>query len=408
MGYNQKVKRKAEHERKKKTIKRTIKRVLLGIVAPIILTATIGLTVYTIHRYNIGNKLTDWDNIEYDLGDVEEGEVVPGMVTQTSYYKVRRAESMKNINKLQSVLPENVYGNLIKGLDSEYYKNVCNAEYWETVEDVKGLLAQSEYILKLYESYRYNDGFVDKDECNNDECQLKQFIESYTGDELRDYLLDVHQKWESLVAYYSTIVEVDDETLDMFYEEELCTNLEYIESINVRAYTLNYKLSTMLSSRLIEKLKNRGRLPYRDITINDTDGLKILSIYRSNRFYDGEFASLVPNTMISITGGNTNDTTIDLTGVEDVEGAIRDIEPPKKGKSGNKVKDLPYISFSLTEKSTEDVISVYYDILDIKHKENIPTMEELKDKLLYEARIYMAENGIEEIIDNMITEDIGG
>ena len=375
---------------------------------PLVMLATI--IVFLVVRYNnkinIGYKIVNWDKIEYDTGDIDVVEPVGGTVTIESYHKVRMAASAEMIVKLVDLLPEKLFNNLIDGVQSDYYKNIVYEEYVETAKEVRDMLIQAEYINDLYNEHKDLEGFEDFEGCHTEDCSLKKFVDYYTGQELHDRLMDAHKKWESLVEYRVQTMEPDDNTVNMFYQEEIITNLDYIEDIQVKAYILNSKLTKLNDAELIEELRAKGKIPTVSVGIEHTDALKALSLYRSNKFYDENIVGLAAPTITSLFNDGIASNVIDLTDVEDLEQAIKEIEPPKS-EDNVRITDMPYISYSLLERSEDDIITIYYDIESIKHIDNIPTLDELRETLEYRAKVYLAEADIASEVDSRLLADYG-
>ena len=405
---NNRVRRAKERARQEKRKKIMRKVYCISGVGAIILTILVVVASYN-YKLNIGNRLVDWDKIEYDIGDVDVVEPLGGTVTQSSYHKVRMAASARTLSKLRNILPIEVYDNLIKGVQSKYYMDVVHSEYVETVKEVRDMMAQSEYILKMYDDYSSLEGFKDFEGCHTEDCVLKEFIDSYTGNDLHRYFSEVHQKWESLIEYQIQRVEVDDNTLAMFYQEEITTNMDYIEDIDVTVYIINDKLHNLNDADWVETLREKGKIPTKKIDESDKESLEMLSLYRSDKFYDANIAGLAAPTLMRIldTSANSNSKVINLSDVEDLEQAIRDIKPPTDSDGRTKIMDLPYITYSLVERSTEDIIHVYYDIESIKHIENMPTIDDLRYELQYKAKVYLAEADIAAELDRRIKDDVG-
>ena len=165
-------------------------------------------------------------------------------------------------------------------------------------------------------------------------------LDYYTGQELHDRLMDAHKKWESLVEYRVQNMEPDDNTVNMFYQEEIITNLDYIEDIQVKAYIVNSKLTKLNDAELIEELRAKGKIPTVSVGIEHTDVLKALSLYRSNKFYDENIVGLAAPTITSLFNDGIASNVIDLTDVEDLEQAIKEIEPPKS-EDNVRITDMP-------------------------------------------------------------------
>ena len=396
------AKERIKKERRKKVLKIGVRVIAASLVVAVI---TIVIYAYT-YRLNIAYKTVNWSKIKYELDAVDVVEPIGGAVTQDSYHKVRMAASAETILKLKDVLPEKFLNNLLNGVQSNYYKDVVYSEYTETLKEIRDMYAQSEYILKMYDDYKSLDGFKDFEGCHSETCQLKKFIDSYTGQELHKYLTEVHQKWESLIEYQMTRVAVDDDTLNMFYQEEIITNLDYLESIQVTAYIINSKLVNKNDSNFVEKLKDKGKIPTTTLTLDNREALEMLSLYRSDKFYDDNIIGLAAPTLSKILQDYTGGNIIDLTGVEDIKEAIRNIKPPEASKR-TAIMDLPYAEYSLVEQSKDDIIRIYFDIEQIKHIDNMPKVNDIKDKLEYKAKVYLAELDIADELDRRIKEDLG-
>ena len=133
----------------------------------------------------------------------------------------------------------------------------------------------------------------------------------------------------------------------------------------------------------------------------------MLNLYRSEKFYSDKIVGLAIPTMQSLFGDGLDQGVIDLTDVDDLEQAIKDIEPPKKNVVEENILDMPYVEYSLLENSPDDAVIVYFDIESIKHVEDIPKINEIRDVLEYRARVFMAEAEVADTITHMIMDDIG-
>lgn len=402
---NNRVIRAKERERIKRN-KKVIRVILKSIPVAILLLVVLIVVIRYNRRINIGKKLIDWDSIEYNTGDVDVVEPVGGTITIESYHKVRMAASADMVVKLADLVQDKVLNNLIDGIKSDYYKNTVYAEYVETVKEVSDMLIQSEYINDMYNEYKDLDGFEDYDGCHTEECTLNKFIGYYTGNELHDRLMEVHRKWESLVEYQMKKVIVDDNTLNMFYQEEIITNLDYIEDIEVVTYIINNRLSKLNDVDLIEKLRGKGKIPTSKVGLDSKEALKMLSLYRSNKFYDDNIVGLAAPTITRLFEDGVSTNVIDLTDVDDLEQAIKNIRPPKSDEY-IKITDMPYITYSLLERSEDDIVTIYYDIESIKHIKDMPTIDDLRETIEYRAKVYLAEADIANEIEDRLKNDYG-
>ena len=203
---------------------RLYRKIAIAVVVSIIASILVyGVVIYkrTLSLAQAGIK---WDSISYEVESGDAVESLGGAVTVDSYHKVRMAASVETIKKLSDALTDDVFNNLVDGVQSDYYKDTVYSEYNQTIEELKQLVEQSEYIGDLYYDLKHMDGFTDFKGChtdNKDGCVLKQFIDSYTGGELNDYLNETHRQWESIIEYKSKLIEADDDLVGALYQEEL-------------------------------------------------------------------------------------------------------------------------------------------------------------------------------------------
>lgn len=391
-----------------------IKRVLIILVMFLVagILSYILVTVDNNKIMNQYNKLINWAELEVDEQELNK-EVTPieGTITLSNYISLRRQDSIDGLAKIEGILPKKVIKNIKDGIESQYYLDSVTAEYYSLCEGIRDLIKQCEYINKLYTAYQTDIGIDDINYCveygqgSKDRCELYDYFSMYSTRELKQYFFETHNKWESLVNYMAQKEQLEDGYIDLYYQDEICTNLGYIKSLDVEVLVLN---SDMYNSGLedIQAAKDKGYLMVDRYNETSIEYLSQLNLYRDINFYDGEMKKLASKTISSlftaeaIDEGSVTSLGNDLT-QEELEEELLNIKASASDAEEIHLEldDYQVLEYSLTGKDERDVYYVLYKVKDAEHDiDLIPSKEDMMYELTLKGKAMMAQQQVAQIV----------
>ena len=376
---------------------------------------------FKIQNNNYYSGVIDWDKLsvaaeDLDMTDIEK---VDGTIGFDAYLEYRKERARNTISRERDIMSKAMYNNLMEGIESKYFYDSMQADYNDLCTGVKGLIAQSQWIVKLHEAYENEIGIADStvDYClipETDEgtCELKEFIQEFTQGELQSFLMDAHDKWETLTNYRSDKVLIADDYANLYYQERLCTDMTTLSKLDANVLVVGKDLydkgpaaiNTALSDGKLEKVK---------ITEKSADkALAELALYHDINFFDDGFAELVPDTIAALFTeemvGNNTEYIGQNVSIEDVIGKIEsgEIGNSNVGKSdaeiehdGLEIDNYKSITFSLTGRDEKDIYYLFYKIDECKHDvSKIASKEDMDAELKQKSAYVEAQKDISTII----------
>lgn len=396
----------------------------------------------------------DYSTMEAVQSADETTTATEGVVDLDEFAELSVATITDSFASIRDVLGDSLYLSLINGMTTDYFRDSMEYDYADFNNQVDDMLIEAQYIEQLYGRYQIDhpgelETFTG---CTTGEkCDMKTFIDRYTTGELKEYLDSAHQKWESLVYYERSQQEVDDSYLEMYYQDEVVANFDYIDKYDVSFIVLNSEQFAKDFGELQEAY-DKGYIPETRLTnytdVKDRDNLTIVPsresldqfpLYRDINFYDGTFADLAADTIQQffvqdvmdsaqylggselatnsdaledavrqLTGdGNTlSGSSIRITN-EDGEEVYQEGEPEASTDETQKdvfnldtsqIENWHVTQVSLTSRNENDILFILWRINRIEHTLDIPDLNSVRDDLELKAKTALAQEKLSAVI----------
>lgn len=396
----------------------------------------------------------DYSTMEAVQSADETNTATEGVVDLDEFAELSVATITDSFASIRDVLGDSLYLSLINGMTTDYFRDSMEYDYADFNNQVDDMLIEAQYIEQLYGRYQIDhpgelETFTG---CTTGEkCDMKIFIDRYTTGELKEYLDSAHQKWESLVYYERSQQEVDDSYLEMYYQDEVVANFDYIDKYDVSFIVLNSEQFAKNFDELQEAY-DRGYIPetrltnYTDVKARDNltivpsrESLDQFPLYRDINFYDGTFADLAADTIQQffvqdvmdsaqylggselatnsdaledavrqLTGdGNTlSGSSIRITN-EDGEEVYQEGEPEASTDETQKdvfnldtsqIENWHVTQVSLTNRNENDILFILWRINRIEHTLDIPDLNSVRDDLELKAKTALAQEKLSAVI----------
>lgn len=396
----------------------------------------------------------DYSTMEAVQSADETTTATEGVVDLDEFAELSVATITDSFASIRDVLGDSLYLSLINGMTTDYFRDSMEYDYADFNNQVDDMLIEAQYIEQLYGRYQIDhpgelETFTG---CTTGEkCDMKTFIDRYTTGELKEYLDSAHQKWESLVYYERSQQEVDDSYLEMYYQDEVVANFDYIDKYDVSFIVLNSEQFAKDFGELQEAY-DKGYIPETRLTnytdVKDRDNLTIVPsresldqfpLYRDINFYDGTFADLAADTIQQffvqdvmdsaqylggselatnsdaledavrqLTGdGNTlSGSSIRITN-EDGEEVYQEGEPEASTDETQKdvfnldtsqIENWHVTQVSLTNRNENDILFILWRINRIEHTLDIPDLNSVRDDLELKAKTALAQEKLSAVI----------
>lgn len=390
----------------------------IGIVLAMFITASI-FVVILLHieqsrRLKEYNHLIDWNSLSVDETLVNrDASPLEGTITFEAYERLRKQDSYDGLSKIDGILPKDIIANIEEGIKSEYYSDSIKADYNDVIGSIKSMVEQCEYINKLYTAYQTDVGIEDIDYCveygegSKDRCDLYDYFITYSTGDLKQYLLDAHSKWESIVNFIAEKEQLDESYIDLYYQDEICTNLNYLDKVDVEVLVLD-KDTYSMGLNTIQHLKDNQYLRVSNYNEKDIKYLDQLNLYRDIDFYDGDMVKLADKTISSlfttkaVDEGSLQSLGTDLS-KEELEKQLSQIVATSSDADEEQehieLEDYQVLEYSLTGQDENDVYYILYKVKEAKHNiDSIPTKEIMLPLLTLRGKAMMAQQEVSEII----------
>lgn len=396
----------------------------------------------------------DYSTMEAVQSADETTTATEGVVDLGEFAELSVATITDSFASIRDVLGDSLYLSLINGMTTDYFRDSMEYDYADFNNQVDDMLIEAQYIEQLYGRYQIDhpgelETFTG---CTTGEkCDMKTFIDRYTTGELKEYLDSAHQKWESLVYYERSQQEVDDSYLEMYYQDEVVANFDYIDKYDVSFIVLNSEQFAKDFDELQEAY-DKGYIPetrltnYTDVKARDNltivpsrESLNQFPLYRDINFYDGTFADLAADTIQQffvqdvmdsaqylggselatnsdaledavrqLTGdGNTlSGSSIRITN-EDGEEVYQEGEPEASTDETQKdvfnldtsqIENWHVTQVSLTNRNEDDILFILWRINRIEHTLDIPDLNSVRDDLELKAKTALAQEKLSAVI----------
>lgn len=396
----------------------------------------------------------DYSTMEAVQSADETTTATEGVVDLDEFAELSVATITDSFASIRDVLGDSLYLSLINGMTTDYFRDSMEYDYADFNNQVDDMLIEAQYIEQLYGRYQIDhpgelETFTG---CTTGEkCDMKTFIDRYTTGELKEYLDSAHQKWESLVHYERSQQEVDDSYLEMYYQDEVVANFDYIDKYDVSFIVLNSEQFAKDFDELQEAY-DKGYIPETRLTnytdVKDRDNLTIVPsresldqfpLYRDINFYDGTFADLAADTIQQFFVQDVMDSAQYLGGSElatnsdALEDAVRQLTGDGNTLSGSSIRitnedgeedyqegepeastdetqkdvfnlDTSQIEnwhvtqVSLTNRNENDILFILWRINRIEHTLDIPDLNSVRDDLELKAKTALAQEKLSAVI----------
>lgn len=387
-------KNKREEKRKlaEKRIKKQTLKVKLALVLAILL-VVVGAGTFggvKIYLNSLIGQLPKWEKIGIGNYDVSL-EDVNGMVTLDEYTKLRADESKVELEKARHLLGDEISDWYLDGINSEYYTHSCIVDYETAIKDLGSLQANATLYKQLLDEIKKTNTVDTFLGCHREKCAMKKFIESYTTGDLKTALLEAHANYETLIEYYSKNVEISDDDIQIAYQEQLVTNLDYLDSIEVEIKLIKPRVMSA-GDGAVAYADKLNKLESRTLTIKDREALELIPLYNDKHYYDDTLSKSATGFMTQLFGASglitNNDTVEDVTDVQNLDAWLEEKGEPKA--EVNSILNDEYITYRLTGYDPYDMVGVVFNVKSVKHKE-LPALSELQESLEKEIRTTYAE-----------------
>ena len=394
-------------------------------------------TLYT------GEILWDELKVDKDLISTEGIEKIDGTIGFDAYLNERRAQEVESINKIKPVVTDAMYKNMMDGLDSQYYYDSVQADYNIICTSISDLVEESQWIKALYDAYEKDIGIgsYDTTEClglaeGEKTCDLKEIIQTYTTGELKEYLMDAHDKWESLTNYRKEKVDIADSYMELLYQDSIVTDVTTIKNLEGDVYVVGKDLYDKGPDKITKSMTD-GKIQSVLFTENTKDSaLEQLKLYNDINYFDGDFKLVTADTITALFAGDATVDNVEYLGenlteselvealknkeqlAENNEGTVGDLAKALSEKSGGtsdiatpSVADAEEnaqmatlngyvpLTFSLTGYDERDVYYIFFKVSDIEHDMGkVETYNSMKPILEERAKAVEAQKDISAII----------
>lgn len=366
----------------------------------------------------------DFSNLEARPSAVNDTEKTEGTIGFDTYYELRREETRKGLDNLRGLIGDTLYVQYLNGLDSDYYKKAVEYDYDELLSTMDDMLKEAGLMEALYNTYALDYDMPEYTKCNQDECNLLKFITNYTKDDLYTYLKDRHDMWESILEVEKNRTEVSDSYLNLFYQDEVCENKDYIDKIQIETLLLT-KEQYELGMDVLQQAYDKGDLETKIFDEINKNYFKTLPLYKDIDYYDGTFKDLTIDTFNSQFASDVLNSSIHLMGGEDVAtvsnanedliNKLKEIEPPKENKDikdYTKLENWNVETLSLANRNEDDILYLLWKIVpgSCEHTLKIPSKSSILTELEDKAKLYLADRTISDTIyaelNNLTTSEV--
>lgn len=379
---------------------------------------------FKVQDENFKDGVIDWNKLTVSADDLDTTNVekIEGTIGWDAYYELRKNEEIENIEKARPIMTSKMYNNLMDGIDSNYFYDSIQADYNTLCSGISDLIKQSEYINALYNAYEKDVGLknYEIDKClglddRTKECDLKQLINSCTQGELKKYLIDAHDKWETLVNYRKSLVNISDGYTDLLYQDTIVNDLSTVGELDGEIYIVGYDMYEKGIDKAVERINN-GELEQIKFNQNTSEAaLDQIGLYNSIDFFDTDFAQITSNTITALFAGETvvdneqylgenltQEEILDKISGNSADGSVSVMNQATSSDAtynDNSVNGFVPIKYSLTGRDDRDAYYIFFKIDNCKHNmDRVETYNSMEERLVDRASAIEAQKDISAII----------
>jgi CRISPR/Cas system-associated endoribonuclease Cas2 len=332
-----------------------------------------------------------------------------GTIGFDAFYELRRDKAKESLEGVRGIIGDDLYVSYLNGLDTTYFKNSVEYDYNDLLNDMDEVLKEAGTIEALYNLYADSNEMPEYTTCADEDCSLLSFIENYTRDDLHDYLKERHDMWESVIQVEADRTNVSESYLNLFYQDEVCSKLDYVDKVQVEVILLN-KDTYELGFDTLQTAYDNGQIESKFFDETNKSYLENFSLYKDIDFYDGTFKDLTVDTFQSLFAKDVVQNSVYLGEVgsasEDNSTLIDKLKEIGAPTSDEEVIDYTKLenwnseTLSLGGRNEDDVIYILWKIVpgSCEHTLQIPAQSELKDELEREAKEYLAGRTVSDTI----------
>lgn len=310
--------------------------------------------------------------------------------TIDKYLDMRYSRAMEIVNNMNEdgLLLKKYYKYLSNGVNSDYFKNECIIDYQGYQEEADKFIKICDWLV---------DGQYDAEPsaCDSETCIFVEYMEAYVNEEYRGKLNEAHTSYHKAIHAQESMYELTDDELKYYYQVELVSDLDNIESIEVDLTYLTCKNLLMKDKVLNWFVRSNTASILRDskkLTLEDKEALEYLNLSVDAGLYDTVIADKVTDLLFNIGDSLENVsgdsmTVVDITGIEDYETYIE--EAMAKKTNGVNIRDTQrFLCLTISDRYAGEQVYIVFDIKQCRHKSELPTFDEVctdewKDSLIH-------------------------
>ena len=342
-----------------------------------------------------------------------------GTIGFDAFYELRRNKAKENLEKSRGILGDELYVSYLNGLDTDYYKKAVEYDYNDMLNDMDDILKEAGIMEALYNLYDETYDMPPYTTCMDEDCSLLEFIEDYTRDDLHDYLKERHDMWESVLQVESDKTEVTDSYLNLFYQDEICNDISYVDKIQVEVLLLNKEVYD-LGFDVLQKAYDNKQLKTKIFDETNKNYFDRFALYKDIDYYDGTFKDLAVDTFQAQFASDVVKNSVYLGQVGTASDAnktlvdkLKEIGAPESDEEVidyTKLENWNVEVISLGARNENDILYVLWKIVpgSVEHTLQIPAKSSIIDDLRISAKNYLASRKISDTIYaelNELTED---
>ena len=355
-------------------------------------------------------KLADYTTLEAaPSAEDAPTQKIEGTIGFDAYYELSKKEIAENLLKYKNIIGDEVYDGMIAGMESDYFKTAIEYNYNDMINEMTELIEEAWVSSALYDKYkRDGEEMPEYEKCAEEDCQLLKYITNYTRGEVHDYLLEAHDKWEVCKLIEASKTSADESYMNLFYQEEICNNYDYLEDIELNVLLLNGSTASLGIDALQEAYDAR-MLEVKHLTWKDNkEDIKQFNLYKDIDYYDENLKDLAVDTIQMLFGSDLASNSYHIGSFDSVDSSNSDlvaaINDANEYNQGEDTFDIDYSkiaywnteSLSLVNRNPDDVIYILWKIVpgSCKHIDAIPPKEEIYSELYEKAKMHIADSMI--------------
>lgn len=323
--------------------------------------------------YKHRELVIDWNklNVPSDNTIDSFSSMTNTIISLKEFIEIKKVEKRNSLDDIREALPNYVYTNLVKGIESKYFEDYLKLKYKESYKLLQNMLNEALHINKLYET---KEDINYTEEIITGNSSVIDFINTYSDDSIKDLLLNSYFKLESMIKREASNTNyVSEELVEMMYQEYLSKDYDSLEYIDIIVETKPLNISNITDNSLIDYINNKNK---RLITLDNIKVLKQMELYKTYKYYNG----------LDTKAKNSRDL-ITLT------------------SDGEKINSITTIYRLGGGLDPQDGYIITFEVLEANHN-GVKEKESMLDELEWQAKVYMANDKISrELIEIMKSTD---